>query len=608
MTEDIVQTSGRHIDDVRAINRELTEKALHMRCLGYLAQAKAQLLTQTIFEIDASKKALLHTNLETARQREIIARQKRELEQKNRELESFGYSAQQRLLLHRQQTPLGVIEWDADLNVTDWNPAAERIFGYPREQAIGRSLAELVVPADTRELAAESWRRLLKSKQASHSIDENLTREGEARSCEWYNTPLVSEDGEVIGVASLVEDITRRRQTEEALRRSQKMEAIGQLTGGIAHDFNNQLGVIMGYLEFLQDFVDAGGITDDRPRRWLETATKATLRCTDLTRQLLTFSRRGAADKTLADINTLLREQETMIARSVTPEVEVSYFLADDLWPAEIDPGEFQDAILNMVINARDAMPAGGKLIIETNNRTLDSDYAAVNPGLKSGDYVQLMLSDTGAGMDRETLEHVFEPFFTTKPEGKGTGLGLAMVYGFAQRHGGFIKVYSEPGVGTTLRLYLPRAISDAVAVPEPQRPMEALPRGDETILIVDDEEDLLQLANLYLSDLGYRTRLAADAASALKVLGEENDIDILFSDVVMPGGMNGYELAQQATALQPGLKVLLTSGFTARTIADNGLARFSGHLLAKPYRKSDLAQRVRTVLEEPPSAEAGAH
>jgi PAS domain S-box-containing protein len=598
MSENLVQTSTRHVDETRAINRELTEKALHMRCLGYLANAKAQLLTQTIFEIDASKKALMHTNRETARQREIIAEQKRELEQKNRELESFSYSVQQRLLLHRQQTPLGIVEWNTDFKITDWNPSAERIFGYSREQAIGRPLAELIVAEADRQEAIDYWRELMDNKQPSQQINENITRLNKVRTCEWYNTPLVDEDGQVIGVASLVEDVTQRRQTEEALRRSQKMEAIGQLTGGIAHDFNNQLGVILGYLEFLQEYAADKSSTNKKPAQWVETATRATLRCTDLTRQLLTFSRRQGTDKTQVDLNGLLRDQRTMIARSVTPEVEVEYFLADGLWSTEIDPGEFQDAILNLVINARDAMPNGGKLIIETGNKHLDVDYSSVNPGLESGDYVQLILSDTGTGMDKETLEHVFEPFFTTKPEGKGTGLGMAMVYGFAQRYGGFIKIYSEPDMGTTLRLYLPRSMNAAAASMDQQQPPASLPGGDETILIVDDEVDLLQLANLYLSDLGYHTRLAENAAQALEILKEGN-IDILFSDVVMPGGMNGYELARQATQQKPELKVLLTSGFTAKTVASNGLAHFSTHLLSKPYRKLDLAQRIRLVLDK---------
>jgi len=386
-----------------------------------------------------------------------------------------------------------------------------------------------------------------------------------------------------------------KAQAEEALRRSQKMEAIGQLSGGIAHDFNNQLGIIIGYLDFLKDYA----ANDDKPSKWIDTATRAANRCIDLTRQLLVFSRRQAREKTVVNLNATIKELETMIARSVTPEVEVQYFLADDPWQTEINLGEFQDALLNLVINARDAMPGGGKLLIETSNKHLDEGYATLNPGVEAGDYVQLMLSDTGTGMDKETLEHVFEPFFTTKPEGKGTGLGMAMVYGFVNRYGGHIKMYSEPGVGTTMRLYLPRSTaSESAAIAENAQATE-LPTGNESILIVDDEVDLLQLADRYLSDLGYRIRCAENAAQALEKLAGDETFDLLFSDVVMPGGMNGYELAQKANEMRPGLKVLLTSGFTAKSVANNGLARFSAHLLNKPYRREDLAQRIRLVLDE---------
>ena len=244
-------------------------------------------------------------------------------------------------------------------------------------------------------------------------------------------------------------------------------------------------------------------------------------------------------------------------------------------------------------------MPGGGRLLIETSNKYLDADYATLNPGVEIGDYVQLMLSDTGAGMNRETLEHVFEPFFTTKLEGRGTGLGMAMVYGFAKSYGGYIKVYSEPGVGTTMRLYLPRSTSGKPAVVVKNIDEADFPTGSETILIVDDEVELLQLADQYLRDLGYHTCLAENATQALEILAKEKGIDLLFSDVVMPGGINGYELAQRATELKPNLRILLSSGFTSKTLAHNGLARFGAHLLSKPYRKADLAQRIRLVLDE---------
>jgi CheY-like chemotaxis protein len=372
------------------------------------------------------------------------------------------------------------------------------------------------------------------------------------------------------------------------------MDAIGQLSGGIAHDFNNQLGIILGYLDFLKRF----HLDDKKPRQWVETATKAALRCTDLTRQLLAFSRSQGSEKEVINLNDSLRELENMIARSLTPEVKVEYFLADDLWNTEINAGEFQDVILNLAINARDAMPNGGELLLETSNIYLEEDDAELHHDAEAGNCVQLMLSDTGTGMDKETLEHIFEPFFTTKPKDKGTGLGMAMVYGFSKRYHGHIRVYSEPGVGTTIRLYLPRSGTAKVADTARIDQQSELPTGSEKILIVDDEADLLQLAEQYLSDLGYQTCTAENAAQALKILAENNHIDLLFSDVVMPGGTNGYELAQQATEQNPELRILLTSGFTSKTIDQEILSRFAGRLLSKPYRKAEMARRIRQILD----------
>jgi len=397
-------------------------------------------------------------------------------------------------------------------------------------------------------------------------------------------------------------DITLKKSlAEEALRRSQKMEAIGRLSGGIAHDFNNQLGIIIGYLDLLKSY----NASDAQPSRWLNTATEAALRCTDLTRQLMALSSRKIKKETALNLSNTLKEMESIIKRSVTSRVEVQYSLANDLWLTEIEIGELQDAILNIVLNARDAMPRGGKLLIETTNKHLDVNDTIFKSDLNSehevGDYVQLMLSDTGIGMDKEILDHVFEPFFTTKTEVKSTGMGMSMVYGFVKRYGGYIKVYSEPGLGTTIRMYLPRSMaSESVEIVGNSNKTE-LPTGNESILIVDDEVGLLMLADEYLTDLGYRTRTAENAAQALEILGnleKEDDIDLIFSDIVMPGGINGYKLAQQATKLKPGLKVLLTSGFTSKTIDNNGLHRLFTHLINKPYRKSDLAQRIRLLLD----------
>lgn len=492
-----------------------------------------------------------------------------------------------------------VIATDRAGDITRLNPVAEALTGCSAAEVIGRPLPEVfnIINAQTRERVVNPVEKVLdtggKVGLANHTVLISL--DGSEYQIADSAAPIKDENGGVLGVILVFRDVTQQYMVEENLRRSQKMDAIGQLSGGIAHDFNNRLGVIIGYLDFLKKYVSK----DEKPSQWVTTATNATLRCIDLTRQLLAFSRRQSEQKKVVNINLELSELETMISRSVTPEVEVEYFLAEDLWLTEIDPGEFQDAILNMVINARDAMPDGGRLLIETSNKHIDADYAALNPEAEAGAYVQLMLSDIGSGMNGETLEHIFEPFFTTKPEGKGTGLGMAMVYGFVKRYGGYIKVYSELGVGTTMRLYLPCSSSSASHTIVNNVSAAELPGGSETILIVDDEIDLLQLAECYLNDLGYCTHLAENATQALDILAKEDRIDLLFSDVVMPGGINGYELAQQATEFWPHIKVLLSSGFTSKTLAHNGLARFAAHLLSKPYRQADLAQRIRLVLDE---------
>ncbi len=487
---------------------------------------------------------------------------------------------------------------DANGHYTFINKEFEKLFHINRKEIIGKTDYDIF----SREFADvfQHHDKIVLASGRALEREEVTAQDDGPHTYISIKFPLLDSDDNIYAVCGISTDITERKQTEEALRRSQKMDAIGQLSGGIAHDFNNQLGVIVGYLDFLKNYA----ANDEQPRQWVDTATSATLRCMDLTRQLLAFSRSQSKEKVVADLGVILKDLENMIARSLTPEVEVQYCLSNELWLSEIDPGEFQDAILNLVINARDAMPSGGKLLIEVSNKHLDTDYAMRNPGVEVGDYVQLMLSDTGIGMDKQIQERIFEPFYTTKPEGKGTGLGLAMVYGFAKRYGGNIKVYSEPGVGTSIRMYLPRSsaseLADTVSVDETK-----LPGGSETILIVDDEVDLLQLADLYLSDLGYHTCTAENTEQALAILEDDKPVDLLFSDVVMPGGINGYELAQQATEFRPALKVLLTSGFTSKSIANNGLARFSAHLLSKPYRKSDLAQRIRCVLDETGNAAA---
>lgn len=424
-------------------------------------------------------------------------------------------------------------------------------------------------------------------------FDETVTQDDGEHIYISVKFPLKNASGEIYAICGISTDITDRITMEESLRRSQRMDAIGQLTGGIAHDFNNQLGIIIGYLDFLKAYA----ANDEKPLLWIETASRATQRCVDLTQQLLSFSRSKTKQATVVNVNEVVKDMDNMLSHSITPEVEIQYSLADQLWPVETDLGELQDVILNLVINARDAMPNGGKLIIRTRNIKLDLDFVSLYPEVKVGDYVEIELSDNGVGMDRKTQEHIYEPFFTTKAEGKGTGLGLAMVYGFVERYDGCINVESELDLGTSFCFYLPRCDTAIVAL-KTSTDNTGQFTGTGSILVVDDEVELLQLAREYLTDLGYSVFTAENATRALEILSQEN-IDLLFSDVVMPGCMNGYELAQQATQILPTLKVLLTSGFTAKSIAQNGLQKFSENLLSKPYRKVDLAKRIRHVFDK---------
>lgn len=474
------------------------------------------------------------------------------------------------------------------------NAAIEAAFGYRVEEILGTPVARLI-PGWAKEHPDFVLRPGVAEQSASaprSAVETEGQRKDGSRFPVEVSLGWGHEAGEVRTTA-VIRDITTRKQVDEALRRGQRMEVVGQLTGGIAHDFNNLLGIIVGNLDLLD-----GQVGDETAQRRLRTAIKAALRGADLTRRLLSFARGRAGATAPTDLNAIIRSMDEMLQRSLTTVVEVELILAEPLWLTAIDAGDFEDVVLNLALNARDAMPQGGRLSIETANVALDGDYAVQNPGLVPGDYVVVAVSDTGVGMTKETLERAFEPFFTTKSEAKGSGLGLSMVYGFARRSLGNVKLYSEPGHGTVVRLYLPRA-ADADVQNRPHETAEpALPGGHETVLVVDDEDDLRMIAVEFLQTLGYRTLAASDGAEALAMVAGNEPIDFLFSDVVMPGGMNGQELAEQAKVLRPELAILLTSGFPR-----NGTRSPKGNLklpiLPKPYRRADLAQWVRRLLDE---------
>jgi PAS domain S-box-containing protein len=395
----------------------------------------------------------------------------------------------------------------------------------------------------------------------------------------------------------IVEALAQREAAQEALRQSQKMEALGQLTGGVAHDFNNLLQIVMGNLETL-----SRGLPTElgRLRRAVDNATTGARRAATLTQRLLAFSRRQPLDPKLIDANTLVEGMSDLLARALGETIALETHLAPDLWWTEADPNQLESAILNLVVNARDAMTGGGKLTIETANVWLDEAYAAANLEVTPGPYVSLSVTDNGAGIDRAMLGRVFEPFFTTKEVGKGTGLGLAMVYGFVKQSGGHVKLYSELGDGTSVKIYLPRRSPAGAAIDPPSTAAAPKSSGAETILVVEDDADVRTYSIELLRELGYQVLEAQDAASALALLATPaaDQIALLFTDVVLPGGMTGADLAREALSLRPTLKVLFTTGYARDAIVHQGRLDEGVDLITKPFTYADLAAKLRDALD----------
>jgi signal transduction histidine kinase/CheY-like chemotaxis protein len=381
--------------------------------------------------------------------------------------------------------------------------------------------------------------------------------------------------------------------TESQVRQAQKMEAIGQLTGGVAHDFNNILTVITGTIEILGEAVkDSPHLT-----RIADMMGAAAARGADLTKHLLAFSRLQPLQPRSVDVNAVVVDAARLLRPTLGEQIEIESMLAHDSAPALIDPSQLSTAILNLALNARDAMPNGGKLTLETRNVVLDENYAAMSSEVNPGNYVMIAVSDSGMGIPADVLEKVFEPFYTTKDVGKGSGLGLSMVYGFVKQSNGHIRIYSEEGHGTTVKLYLPQAAGVADAVPAEEAGISEFIRGDESILIVEDDALVREYVVTQISRLGYDTLAANNAAEALAIINGPERIDLLFTDVIMPGGMNGRQLAIEAQTLRPRLKFLYTSGYTENAIVHHGRLDAGVLLLPKPYLSSDLARMIRTAL-----------
>lgn len=473
-----------------------------------------------------------------------------------------------------------------------FNRAAENLLGYRSDEMLGKNDFDFF-PQDQAAHFIAFDRQVLQSGATSEPIEEPIqTRLRGERILRTIKVPVQDEYGNPQYLLGFSEDITDQRAMEQQLRQAVKMEAVGQLTGGVAHDFNNLLGVVIGNLDIALESSDLSADI----RELAEDALNAALKGAELTRRLLAFSRKQPLLPASVDLNRSLSQIAGMLRRTLGEDIEVKLHPGDVLWPALVDAGQVDEAILNLAINARDAMPGGGKLTIETQNANLDEDYAAHNAEVKAGDYVQLTISDTGSGMTQEVMERCFEPFYTTKAVEKGTGLGLSMVYGFVKQSGGHIKIYSELEHGTSVKLYFPRAGSVEQTADKSTAASPAA-KG-ECVLVVEDNADLRAVSTKQLSDLGYRTLEAGDARQALVLLEKHSEIGLLFSDIVMPGGMTGVELAREARRLYPQLKILLTSGYAARATA-NGFHDIAGlDLLLKPFRKHELAKKLRDLFE----------
>ena len=489
--------------------------------------------------------------------------------------------------------PAHIAYVDATRRVQFINRACASLLSVTKKTAAGRRLDE-VIPVENYAAMGTALEALLVAGEPQHLDVEWPLQSGSVR-LEIDFLAHQTAEGRVLGCFWLARDVTTHHQLEAELRQAQKMEAIGQLTGGIAHDFNNLLSVILGNLQLLERRVVGNiGMT-----KKVATAKRAAVRGAELTRRLLAFARQQVLEPEVVAVDALVAGMEELITRSLGQYIEVAIHSDTELWPIEVDPGQLENCLLNLAINARDAMADGGELLIETRNAKLAAADLVEYPDVQPGEYVMLAVEDTGAGIDPQMLGQVVEPFFTTKEVGKGTGLGLSMVFGFAKQSGGHAQITSRPGEGTCVKLFFPRCLREAPAADSATEAAasQALPTGSETLLIVEDDADVRETAVAMLGELGYQTVAVGSPAAALEILGAEQPVDLLFTDVMMPG-MRGTQLTAKARELRPDLKVLFTTGFTATGILQQEVLAPGADLIGKPYRAEDLAVMVRHVLD----------
>jgi PAS domain S-box-containing protein len=521
----------------------------------------------------------------------------RDLTERKSAEEELRRSEERFRLLVQSVTDYAIYMLDPKGNITSWNPGAERFKGYGAGEIIGQNFSRFYSDED-REAGIP--RMALQTAEREGRFEAEGWRIRKDGSRFWASViidRILGDDGELLGFAKITRDLTDKRATEERLRQSQKMEAVGQLTGGLAHDFNNLLTGISGSLEMMQVRLAQGRLAE--VERYSLAAQGAIKRAAALTHRLLAFSRRQTLDPRATNTNRLIAGLDELIRRTMGPAIEVEVVGASGLWATFVDPNQLENAILNLCINARDAMPDGGKLTIETANRWLD-ERAARQQDLPVGQYVSVCVTDTGTGMTPDVVAKAFDPFFTTKPLGEGTGLGLSMVYGFARQSGGQVRIYSEVGQGTTMCIYLPRHHEDVAGDDEPApSPVREVAGEGEVVLVIDDEPTIRMLIGEVLADSGYAVIEAPDGPAGLRVLESNARIDLLITDVGLPGGMNGRQVADAARVSRPDLKILFITGYAENAVVGNGRLEKGMFVVTKPFQMDALAARIREIIEQ---------
>jgi two-component system cell cycle sensor histidine kinase/response regulator CckA len=556
------------------------------------------------FTITSEKEQILDLLISTfedaVQQNKQLRRREEELKAAKEELARHARSLEQRLQSVLDNVPDVVFSMNADTTELQYiSPACTRVLGIGPEELIADMTRwrAAIHPEDQGRVIASYTGAMEAGRPAT--VEYRIRHpDGSVRWIEGTLIPVADVHGTVIRLDGVARDVTEQRKLQEQFRQAQKMEAVGRLAGGIAHDFNNLLTVITSYSEILLE-----DLAPQDPRRGdLEEIRKAAASAAGLTRQLLAFSRQQVLEPRVLDVNAVLASTEKLLQRLLGEDIELVTALVPQPGAVKADPGQLEQVIVNLAVNARDAMPDGGKLTIETANADMDEAYARVHLPSKPGQYVMLAVSDTGVGMDEQTQRRIFEPFFTTKEVGKGTGLGLATVYGIVKQSGGFIWVYSEPGRGTTFKIYLPRVDEPMEAVTLPAAPKESL-QGTETVLLVEDAAEVRAVTHLVLDRLGYTVLEAPNGKAALHLATKHHGpIHLLLTDVVMPE-LGGRHLAEQLTALRPELRVLYASGYTDDAVVRHGVLKPGIAYLQKPFTPQVLARKVREVLDAPPEA-----